>query len=77
METPTITTIFQVIANLKNICNLIGREEFNIGHIVLLALILYSLTKNQQYSKSVSGKNLNLLIKNKSIIKSLIKKNYT
>ena len=77
METPTITTIFQVIANLKNICDLIGREQFNIGHIVLLALILYSLTKNQQYSKSVSGKNLNLLIKNKSIIKSLIKKNYT
>ena len=62
MEIPTLTTIFQVIVNLKNICNLIGREEYNINLIILLALILYSLTKKQQSSNSVTGKNLNLLI---------------
>ena len=62
MEIPTLTTIFRVIVNLKNICNLIGREEYNINLIILLALILYSLTKKQQNSNSVTGKNLNLLI---------------
>ena len=62
MEIPTLTTIFQVIVNLKNICNLIGREEYNINLTILLALILYSLTKKQQNSNSVTGKNLNLLI---------------
>ena len=62
MEIPTLTTIFQVIVNLKNICNLIGWEEYNINLIILLALILYSLTKKQQNSNSVTGKNLNLLI---------------
>ena len=62
MEIPTLTTILQVIVNLKNICNLIGREEYNINLTILLALILYSLTKKQQNSNSVTGKNLNLLI---------------
>ena len=62
MEIPTLTTIFQVIVNLKNICNLIGREEYNINLTILLALVLYSLTKKQQNSNSVTGKNLNLLI---------------
>ena len=62
MEIPTLTTIFQVIVNLKNICNLIGREEYNINLTILLALTLYSFTKKQQNSNSVTGKNLNLLI---------------
>ena len=68
MEIPTLTTILQVIVNLKNICNLIGREEYNINLTILLALILYSLTKKQQNSNSVTGKNLNLLIYNEAIV---------
>ena len=35
-----------LIANVQNICNLIGLEEYNFDRIVLLASILYSLTKN-------------------------------
>ena len=27
--------IIQIIANVQNICNLIGREEYNIGRSVL------------------------------------------
>ena len=37
--------IFLFIANAQNICNLIGRDEYNIGCIVLS--ILYSLTKKK------------------------------
>ena len=37
--------IFLFIANAQNICNLIGRDEHNIGCIVLS--ILYSLTKKK------------------------------
>ena len=51
------------IANVQNICDLIGR-------IVLLTSILYSLTKKQQHSKTVARKSRNLLIKNKLIINS-------
>ena len=34
-----------MFANVQNICNLIGRVECNIGHIVPLVSILESLTK--------------------------------
>ena len=43
-------------ANVQNICNLIGREEYNIGRIVLSTSIFYSLTKKQQHSNPVAGK---------------------
>ena len=29
------SVIMVVVANPQNICNLVGREEYNIGHIVL------------------------------------------
>ena len=51
-----------IIANVQNICNLIGQEEYNISHIVLLVSMSYSLTKQKQHLISV--KNGNLLIKN-------------
>ena len=67
------------MTNVQNMWNLIGREEYNIGCIVLSALILYSLTKktttfefygeknqeftNQKKTKKNSNKSL-LLIKN-------------
>ena len=35
-----------LIANIQNICNLIGREKCNIGSIVLSISTLCSLTKN-------------------------------
>ena len=34
-----------IIPTVQNICNLIGREEYNIGLIVILTSILYSLTE--------------------------------
>ena len=34
-----------LVAHVQNICNLIGSEEFNLGRIVHLGTILYSLTK--------------------------------
>ena len=37
--------IFTVIANVQNICNLIGREEYNISHFVLSVSIFYFVTK--------------------------------
>ena len=40
--------IHNFIANVQNICNPIGREEYNIGRIVLSVSILYSLTKNEK-----------------------------
>ena len=43
-------------ADVKNICNLIGRVEYNICFIVLPAPILYSSTKKQQPSNFVAGK---------------------
>ena len=33
------------ITNIRNISNLIGREEYNIDHNLLLAGVLYSVTK--------------------------------
>ena len=33
------------ITNIQNISNLIGREEYNIDHNLLLAGVLYSVTK--------------------------------
>ena len=35
-----------LIANVQSICNLIGREEYNIARILILASILYSLKKD-------------------------------
>ena len=58
----------KITAIEKIICNLIGREEYNVGRIVLSSSILYSLTKKQEHSNSVARKNKNLLIKNKLII---------
>ena len=49
-----------VIANVQNICNLIGQKEYSIDEIVLLASMLYFLTKKsktQQNSISVAGKD--------------------
>ena len=40
-----LNVIYFIIVNVKNICNLTDREEYNIGHIVLFFSILYSLTK--------------------------------
>ena len=60
-----------VIATAQNIFSLIGREQYNIYHIVLLVSILLSLRKtkhNKQRTISMVGINRNLLIKNKSII---------
>ena len=34
-----------IIPTVQNICNLTGQEEYNIGLIVILTSILYSLTK--------------------------------
>ena len=36
-------------ANLQNIYNLIDQEEYNVSRVVLLASILYSLTKNGNF----------------------------
>ena len=36
------------ITNVENICNLIGRERYNISHIVFLVSILYPSTKNNK-----------------------------
>ena len=33
------------ITNIQNISNLIGREEYNIDHNLLLAGVIYSVTK--------------------------------
>ena len=38
--------IYQVIANVLNIWNLVVREEYNIGSFALIVTILHSLTKN-------------------------------
>ena len=40
-----IQSILHTIANVWFIYNPIGREEYNIGHVVLLALIFYSFTR--------------------------------
>ena len=37
--------ITKIMANVQNICHLIGLEEYNIGRIALSTSILYSLTK--------------------------------
>ena len=39
------TEILKFITNVQNICQIIGREECNIGHFVLSASIFHSLTK--------------------------------
>ena len=41
--------------NLQNICNLIDREEYSIGCIVLSISLLYSFTKKQQHSFEFLG----------------------
>ena len=42
------------IANVQNTSNMIGRDEYSIGFIVLSSLIVDFLTKNQQLSISKS-----------------------
>ena len=64
------------MTNVQNMWNLIGREEYNIGCIVLSALILYSLTKKQQHSNSMVRKTRNLLIKKKKTKKKTATKVY-
>ena len=78
------------IANVKvsaylHICNLIAREAYNIGRIVLSVGILYSSTKQKRKStcKTTEAtkldfydlKNRNLLIKKKANNQLLIKNN--
>ena len=41
-----------IISNEQIICNLIGREEYNIGRIVLSTSILRSLTKKLTFEFS-------------------------
>ena len=50
-----------IIANVQNICNLIGREGYNIGRIVLsTSIFLYSIKKQQQlFTPSFTIKNMN------------------
>ena len=45
------------MTNVQNMWNLIGREEYNIGCIVLSALILYSLTKKTTTFEFYGDKN--------------------
>ena len=45
------------MTNVQNMWNLIGREEYNIGCIVLSALILYSLTKKTTTFEFYGEKN--------------------
>ena len=40
--------IYKIIPKAQNICNLISREEYNIGRIVLSTSILHSKRKKQQ-----------------------------
>lgn len=58
--------ILQFLANVTNVCNLIGREDYNIGWIVLQ----YSLTKETTIPHSIfcGMKSTDLLIKIKLII---------
>ena len=53
--------IIIIIANIQNICNLIGREEYNIGRTVLLVSMLNSLTNEKKFNFR-GGQNRNLLI---------------
>ena len=46
-----ITKLSFVIAKLQNICNLIGRKEYNSDIIVLSTSILYSLREKCPYSE--------------------------
>ena len=54
----------RIVANVKDICNLIGRDEYIIGRILLSVSILYSLNKkqtkknkSQQHSISAAGRD--------------------
>ena len=63
-----ILSLLSIIVNLQNICDMIVPNEFNVGRIVFSVPILHSLIKRQKHSNSVAGKNINLLMKNESII---------
>lgn len=54
-----------VIDNVQNICNLFGREENNIGGIVFLVSILYSLTQKTNIQFPAGEKIEYSFIKNK------------
>ena len=53
--------VYITIAKIQNICNLISREEYNIGRIVFSTSILYSKTKKQQqqFTPSFTVKKMN------------------
>ena len=59
--------INSIIANIQNIQNLIGQDEYNIGCIILSLLTVYSLVKSKKKSKTTfdfrDGKNWAVLIK--------------
>ena len=61
--------IKNLIAKIQNICNLSGREECNIGHIVVsidFNVVLFN--KKATTFEFRQMKNRNLLLKNKLII---------
>ena len=55
------------IANVQNICNLIGGEEYKISCTVLLVSILYSVIEKQT-SFDFRGTKKKMLITIKSIV---------
>ena len=58
--------ILEIIAYIKNICNLIGGEVCSVGLIVLPVSIFYSLTKNPPKTYDVrDSENKDLLNKGK------------
>ena len=54
-----IQSILHTIANVWFIYNPIGQEEYNIGHVVLLALIFYSFTRK---TKSIEIYQLKIIV---------------
>ena len=63
------------MTNVQNMWNLIGREEYNIGCIVLSALILYSLTKKTTTFEFYGEKNQEFTNQKKKKKKKKKKKN--
>ena len=47
----------------QNVCNLIGQEEYDIGHIVFLILIVHYLTRNNNIQFSWNNKKMKIKIK--------------
>ena len=78
MASKIIKLYYLIIANVQNICNLIGCEEYYLGRVVPSLAILYSLTKKhhsrsshpEMFLEKICSENMQQICRRTTMLKS-------